>query len=54
LDGVKVTSNASKEWSGTIENLKKKKEKLEKRISRLLLRHRERDKSEEAKKIQKP
>jgi transposase len=53
-DGVKVPSNASKEWSGTIENLKKKKEKLEKHISRLLLRHRELDKSEEAKKIQKP
>jgi len=53
IDGVKMPSNASKEWSGTIENLKKKKEKLEKHISRLLLRHRELDKSEEAKKIQK-
>ena len=54
LDGVKVPSNASKEWSGTIDGLKKKKEKLEKHISRLLLRHRELDKSEEAKKIQEP
>jgi transposase len=54
VDGVKVPSNASKEWSGTIANLKKKKEKLEKHISRLLLRHRELDKSREAKKIQKP
>jgi transposase len=54
LDGCKLPSNASKEWSGTIAGLKKKKERLEKHITRLLLRHRELDKSEEAKKIQKP
>ena len=54
IDGCKLPSNASKEWSGTIGSLKKKKEKLEKHISRLLLRHQELDKSEEAKKIQEP
>jgi len=54
LDGCKLPSNASKEWSGTIAGLKKKKEKLEKHISRLLVRHQELDKSEEAKRIQGP
>jgi transposase len=54
IDGCKLPSNASKEWSGTIAVLKKKKEKLKKHISRLLLRHQELDKSEEAKKIQEP
>jgi transposase len=54
VDGCKLPSNASKEWSGTIANLKKKKEKLEKHISRLLKRHEELDKSEEAKEIQNP
>jgi hypothetical protein len=54
LDGCKLPSNASKEWPGTIGNLKKKKEKLEKHIARMLLRHRELGQSEEAKKIQEP
>ena len=54
FDGCKLPSNASKEWSGTIAGLNKKKEKLEKHISRLLLRHQDLDKSEEAKKIQEP
>ena len=54
LDGRKLPSNASKEWPGTIGNLKKKKEKLEKHIGRLPARRRELDKSGEAKKIQEP
>jgi len=54
LDGCKLPSNASKEWSGTIAGLKKKRDKLEKHISRLIIRHQELDKSEEAKKIQEP
>ena len=54
IDGCKLPSNASKEWSGTIGDLKKKREKLEKHITRLILRHQELDKSEEAKKIQEP
>jgi transposase len=54
LDGCKLPSSASKEWSGTIGNLKEKKERLEKHVARMLLRHQELDKSEEAKKIQEP
>jgi transposase len=54
FDGCKLPSNAPKEWSGTIGDIKRKKEKLEKDVKRLLSRHREMDKSEEAKKILKP
>jgi transposase len=36
LDGSKVPSNASKEWSGKISDLKRKKEKMEKRVKELL------------------
>ncbi len=36
LDGCKVPSNASKEWSGKISDLKRKKEKIEKRVKELL------------------
>ena len=36
LDGCKLSSNASKEWSGRFNDLKKKKEKIEKKVSRLL------------------
>ena len=54
IDGCKLPSNASKEWSGTIGKLKKKKEKIEKHIKRLLLRHQDLDRSEEARRIQAP
>jgi transposase len=54
IDGCKLPSNASKEWSGTLAQLKKKRDKLEKYIRRLLLQHRELDKSDEAKIIQEP
>jgi transposase len=43
VDGVKLPSNASKEWSGTKEELRKKKEKMEKAIRQILRRHREMD-----------
>jgi transposase len=36
LDGCKVSSNASKEWSGTISDFQKRKEKMENRIGQLL------------------
>ena len=36
LDGVKLPSNASKENSGTISELKKKKDKIQKKVKRLL------------------
>lgn len=46
LDGIKLSSNASKEWSGTKANLRKKTEKIEKTIKYLMKRHIKRDKEE--------
>ena len=43
LDGVKLSSNASKEWSGTHADLKKKKEKLEAKVKEAVREHREGD-----------
>jgi len=43
IDGCKLPSNASKEWSGTKADLKKKKEKLEKVIGHILKKHRRED-----------
>lgn len=43
IDGLKLPSNAAKEWSGTKTDLKKKQQKLEKVIRVMLRRHRERD-----------
>jgi len=43
VDGCKMPSNASKEWSGTKEELQHKKEKMEKAIKQILTRHREMD-----------
>jgi len=50
IDGCKLPSNASKGWSGTLADLKKKRDKLEKYISRLLLHHQELDNNENVKK----
>ena len=36
LDGCKLASNASKEWSGTIRDLRWKKEKIEKKVRQLV------------------
>src|SRR5512139_2874973 len=46
VDGCKLPSNASKEWSGTKAELSKKKEKMEKAIRQIIVRHREMDKTE--------
>ena len=43
LDGCKMSSDASKEWSGTFSDLSKKKEKLEETASYLLDKHRKAD-----------
>src|SRR5262245_32198720 len=43
VDGVKLPSNASKEWSGTRADFQKKAEKMERAIERLVKRHREVD-----------
>jgi transposase len=36
LDGLKLSSNAAKEWSGTFADLRQKKEKLEEKVKTLL------------------
>jgi len=36
LDGCKIPSNASKQWSGTIEELKNKKEKIEQKVGQMM------------------
>jgi transposase len=46
VDGCKLPSNASKEWSGTKKELKHKKEKMEKAIRQIITKHTERDKTE--------
>jgi transposase len=46
VDGVKLPSNASKEWSGTKQELRKKREKMEKVIRQIVKRHREVDERE--------
>jgi len=39
LDGVKLPSNASKEWSGTFAELKKKRDKLQEKLQEVLTEH---------------
>jgi transposase len=51
IDGCKLSSNASKEWSGKIDELIKKRDKLKKYIGRLLVIHQELDNNTKAKKI---
>jgi transposase len=46
IDGCKISSNASKEWSGTRDDFQKKKEKYKKSIAYLLMKHREEDDKE--------
>lgn len=53
IDGCKISSNASKEWSGTKEDYEKKKRKLEDTIKYLMNLHKQKDKNEEEKKIRK-
>jgi transposase len=47
LDGCKLRSNASKEWSGTICELRRKKENLEKKVKGLLEEQEQRDKRDD-------
>ena len=46
IDGCKISSNCSKEWSGTKKDFEKKKAKLEKSVKFLLSKHREMDKAD--------
>lgn len=43
VDGCKMPSNASKEWSGTRANLKKKADKIDRAVRYLLKKHRDED-----------
>jgi transposase len=47
IDGVKLPSNASKEWSGTRTDFAKKVEKMERAVKYLVKRHRASDATEE-------
>ena len=47
IDGCNIKSNASKEWSGTHEELGRKQEKLKRASKRILARHQARDNSNE-------
>jgi transposase len=43
LDGLKLPSNAAKEWSGTHSDLKKKQTAIEKKVAEVIKEHRKRD-----------
>jgi len=47
LDGVKLSANVSKEWSGTIEELKHKRDKLQEKLHRVMAEHAQADKQPE-------
>ena len=53
IDGCKLPSNASKEWSGTIAELTKKRDKLKNYIGRLLSLHKELDNNAKSKRLNK-
>jgi len=44
LDGCKLPSNASKQWSGTFKELKHKRNKLEEKVRKIVLEHEKTDK----------
>ncbi len=46
IDGLKLSSNASKEWSGTFEDLEKKKEALRRKVKQIIREHKDTDKKE--------
>ena len=47
LDGVKLSANVSKEWSGTFEELKNKRTKLQEKIQRVMAEHAQADQQPE-------
>jgi transposase len=44
LDGVKLSANVSKEWSGTLAELKHKRDKLQEKLQRVMEEHAQADK----------
>jgi transposase len=49
LDGLKLSSNAAKEWSGTFSDLKKKQEALERKVKEAVREHRAADRRDKGK-----
>jgi transposase len=47
LDGVKLSANVSKEWSGSIDELKHKRDKLQEKLQRVIAEHKQADKQPE-------
>jgi transposase len=47
LDGVKLSANVSKEWSGTFDELKHKRDKLQEKLQRVIAEHAQADKKPE-------
>ena len=47
LDGVKLSANVSKEWSGTFEELKNKRTKLQEKLQRVMAEHAQADQQPE-------
>jgi transposase len=43
LDGVKLSANVSKEWSGTFDELKHKRDKLQEKLQQVMAEHRQAD-----------
>jgi transposase len=43
LDGVKLSANVSKEWSGTFDELKRKRDKLQEKLQQLIAEHAQAD-----------
>ena len=43
VDGLKIPTNAAKEWSGTFDSLKKKRDKFRKKAAALMKEHKRRD-----------
>jgi transposase len=43
LDGVKLSANVSKEWSGTLDELKHKRDKLQEKLQRVMEEHAQAD-----------
>lgn len=49
LDGLKLSSNASKEWSGTFSDLQKKQAALKRKLTDIIREHRNTDQKEQSK-----
>ena len=47
LDGVKLSANVSKEWSGTFDELKHKRDKLQEKLQQLIAEHAQADQQPE-------